>query len=119
MVISSLGRASSSGQLHMWRWPDSVVTPSCQVSRLTRGVGPADSTGKSSVRYCPGGSVTSRRPRPAKPRVMIAMSAPAVRLHEVEHFAPRPGAGVGVFGVRTVEEAVRGSFEYRHLHGDT
>lgn len=27
--------------------PVSVVTVNCQVSRLTRGVGPADSTGKS------------------------------------------------------------------------
>src|SRR5262245_2505935 len=36
------------------------------------GVGPADKTGKSVVRYCPGGSFTSAAlRRPEKPREMI------------------------------------------------
>src|SRR5262249_39060001 len=38
----------------------------------TRGVGPADRTGKSVVRYCPGGSFTSPLlRRPEKPREMM------------------------------------------------
>ncbi|GAA1658313.1 hypothetical protein GCM10009679_74380 [Saccharothrix algeriensis] len=34
----------------------------------TRGVGPAVSTGKSSVRYCPGGSFTPPPSAPRRPR---------------------------------------------------
>src|SRR6266480_2349061 len=40
----------------------------------TRGVGPADKTGKSVVGYCPGGNVTSEGVRrPEKPREVMAM----------------------------------------------
>ena len=52
----SLGRASSSDQDQRCAAPVSVVTANSQVSSDTRGVGPAESTGKSSVRYCPGGN---------------------------------------------------------------
>src|SRR5690606_2690122 len=50
------------------------LTVKRQVARSTRGVGPAERTGKSSVRYCPGGR---RSPMPSvgllpvKPRVAI------------------------------------------------
>src|SRR5262249_25576043 len=40
----------------------------------TRGVGPADSTGKSVVKYCPGGSFAfSALCRPEKPRETMAI----------------------------------------------
>ena len=49
-------------------WPVSVVIVSSHWSSGTRGVGPADSTGKSSVRYCPGGRSGAERRRPENPR---------------------------------------------------
>src|SRR5262245_12005361 len=101
-MTCSLGRARNSAQVQAWRSPDSVVTPSCQLSNDTSGVGPAESTGKSSVRYWPGGSSTSWRPRPANPRVTMGISTPVV-VHEGQHFPPRPLAGVGVLCKRAVE----------------
>ncbi|GAA1026961.1 hypothetical protein GCM10009557_06470 [Virgisporangium ochraceum] len=50
---------------HRWACPASVVIVNSHSLVLTRGVGPADSTGKSCVRYWPGGSRVSadlRRP---------------------------------------------------------
>src|SRR5215469_1434804 len=50
--------------------PSSIVNS--HWSSGTWGVGPADKTGKSVVRYCPGGNFTSAaRRRPEKPREMI------------------------------------------------
>src|SRR5215475_3838857 len=72
-VTSSDGRASSSCQVQLCRAPASVTTVNCHRLRSMRGVGPADSTGKSSVRYCPGGSFGSLWPRPVKPRDTTAI----------------------------------------------
>jgi hypothetical protein len=46
-----------------------------QCSGWMCGVGPADSTGKSRVRYCPGGSSVPLRRRPANPGDTIPISA--------------------------------------------
>src|SRR5438874_1932524 len=72
-VTVSDGRASNS--FHVQRFGSSI-SPSMEKvhwSRLARGVGPADRTGKSFTRYWPGGKreleAVSRR-RPLKPREM-------------------------------------------------
>src|ERR1043166_7207595 len=54
--------------------PSSITNS--QRSTDTCGVGPADKTGKSVVRYCPGGSFTSAAlRRPEKPREMISIGS--------------------------------------------
>ena len=76
---SVAGNASSSVQLqrNISRRFGSSST-SDQFARFTCGVGPADSTGKSGVRYCPGGtracSLAPSRRLPRNPRV-TAMGA--------------------------------------------
>ncbi len=68
-VTVSLGSARSSGHVHPVRCPASLVTAKRQLSRSGRGVGPAESTGKSSVTYCPGGTAADAarlRPRNAR-----------------------------------------------------
>src|SRR5437879_4103754 len=73
LVTVSDGSAMSSFQVHRF---GSSISPSMvkvHLSRFTRGVGPADRTGKSVTTYCPGGTreleATSRR-LPRKPREM-------------------------------------------------
>src|SRR5262249_8490827 len=75
-VMDSLGSIWSCDHDHSCRLPASVMIANCHLSVSTRGVGPADSTGNPSVTYCPGGSLSSRLPRPLKPRLMTAMSSP-------------------------------------------
>ena len=71
--------------------PTSPSIENVQASRCTRGVGPAERTGKSRVRYCPGGSregSTSAR-RPMKPREIGGMR---------RRYAPRlPGSSQRCF----------------------
>src|SRR6266516_2863142 len=55
-VTGSVGRVRNAAQSQRCRSPVSVVTVSSHSPRSMRGVGPADRTGKSSTRYCPGGS---------------------------------------------------------------
>src|SRR5690242_11641413 len=86
-VTSSDGRASSSCQFHVCRPPASVTTVNCHLSRSMRGVGPADSTGKSSVRYWPGGSFGSLCPRPVKPRDTTAILLLPASTEPVHHDA--------------------------------
>src|SRR5690348_16314002 len=74
---STVGRSEASPirsvQDQVCSAPVSVVTVNCQESRLTRGVGPADSTGKSWASYCPGGSRPSDDlGRPRKPGEKVA-----------------------------------------------
>ena len=53
-----------------------MVTVNSQASSGMRGVGPAESTGKSLVRYWPGGScLLLSRLRPPKPLVMMPIGA--------------------------------------------
>src|SRR3954469_12502106 len=69
-VISSLGNAWNSAQLHPRASSISPTTEKFQTSIDRCGVTPAESTGKSEVRYWPGGILlaTSGCGRPWKPR---------------------------------------------------
>src|SRR5215208_3824676 len=66
LVISSEGSWLNSSQVHLL---GSSISPTMEKSHSSigvRGVGPAESTGKPSSRYCPGGSAVSwllRRPK--------------------------------------------------------
>src|SRR5262249_23077539 len=73
-VKVSVGNARNDFQSHLRRtFVPSSITNS-QRSCGTFGVGPADKTGKSVVRYCPGGSFTSAALRRLeKPREIIAI----------------------------------------------
>ena len=50
-VISSLGSARNAAQSQLCTWPVSVLMRNSHEPVFTRGVGPADSTGKSVTRY--------------------------------------------------------------------
>ena len=81
-VNVSCGSAMNSSQVQVERIVDLAVDPEVQSSVSVRGVGPADSTGKSSTTYWPGGTrdvSTSRRGRPRKPRETKAMAQPSQR----------------------------------------
>src|SRR4030095_10958574 len=71
-VKVSVGKSRNDFQSHLLRiFVPSSITNS-QRSSDTCGVGPADKTGKSVVRYCPGGRVTSPAlRRPENPRAII------------------------------------------------
>src|SRR5215213_11428801 len=69
-VISSEGSPLNSSQVHLLGSSISPTMEKSHSSRGVRGVGPAESTGKPSSRYCPGGSWVScsvRLRRPKKP----------------------------------------------------
>src|SRR5437764_10924276 len=71
VVICSLGSARNSSHDHVAGSSTAPLIVNVQSSRSTVGVGPADSTGKSSTTYWPGGmrlGSTSRRRRPPNPR---------------------------------------------------
>src|SRR6476660_1750461 len=73
-VMVSVGNSRNDFQSHRFKTllPSSITNS--QRSSDTCGVGPADNTGKSVVRYCPGGSFASAAlRRPEKPREMIAI----------------------------------------------
>src|SRR5689334_6424168 len=75
-VKVSAGRSRNAFQFHRFRtlFPSVIVNSHC--SSGTCGVGPADKTGKSVVRYCPGGRFTSSaRRRPVNPLEMAPMSS--------------------------------------------
>src|SRR5262250_3364022 len=76
-VKVSVGKSRNDFQSHLRRtFVPSSITNS-QRSSGTCGVGPADKTGKSVVRYCPGGSLISVGVRrPEKPLEMILMHPP-------------------------------------------
>lgn len=84
----SEGRDISSCQFHRCRTPVSLRTVNSQSSRLTAGVGPADSTGNPVVSYCPGGSSRPwSRARPWNPREMTAISHHRSRKEGSAHFS--------------------------------
>src|ERR1700751_4351108 len=71
-VMVSVGNSRNDFQSHFRRifLPSSITNS--HWSSDTCGVGPADKTGTSVVRYCPGGSFTSAAlRRPVKPREMV------------------------------------------------
>src|ERR1700740_1042819 len=85
-VTVSLGRLRNDFQSHRCKtFLPSSITNSHFSSGIC-GVGPADKIGKSVVRYCPGGSLTSVGVRrPENPREMIPMCIPpcsATYLHQ-------------------------------------
>src|SRR3712207_3401383 len=66
LVICSEGSCLNSSHVHLFGSSISPTIEKSHSSRGVRGVGPAESTGKPSSRYCPGGSVASwllRRPK--------------------------------------------------------
>src|SRR4029077_13077359 len=82
VVMASVGSSRNSFQFHcrMAFFPSSIVNSHC--SSGTGAVGPAERTGKSSVRYCPGGSLTSAAPRrPTKPRDSVIAPYLISQLH--------------------------------------
>src|SRR5580700_8008824 len=56
VLIVVCGSASNSAQFHLPSADPASSRPKVQSSGAIRGVGPADSTGKSVVTYCPGGT---------------------------------------------------------------
>src|SRR5215475_4822850 len=90
-VKVSVRKSRNNYQSHLRRtFVPSSITNS-QRSSDTRGVGPADKTGKSVVRYCPGGSFTSAAlRRPEKPREIIAIYPFPYLLRAWDSFANPP-----------------------------
>src|SRR5919202_3483004 len=71
LVISSEGSPINSSHVQRLGSSISPTMEKSHSSRGVRGVGPAESTGKPSTRYCPGGSAVSwLLRRPLKPREM-------------------------------------------------
>jgi hypothetical protein len=69
----SWGSARNSVQVHVRAASTAPSIANAHSSSAVRGVGPADKTGKSRVRYCPGGMRAGspiKRLRPVKPREM-------------------------------------------------
>jgi hypothetical protein len=70
LVISSEGSCLNSSHVHLLGSSTSPKMEKSHSESGVRGVGPAESTGKSSTRYCPGGrrsSCSVRLRRPVKP----------------------------------------------------
>src|SRR5260370_21999812 len=80
-VVVSLGSSRNDFQSHFRKsWFPSLIVNS-QRSSGTCGVGPADKTGKSVVRYCPGGIVAlSALRRPENPRETISICSSPCRV---------------------------------------
>src|SRR5215210_8517006 len=69
MVISSEGNRLNSSHVHLFGSSTSPMMEKSHFSRGVCGVGPAESTGKPSTRYWPGGNCVSwLLRRPLKPR---------------------------------------------------
>src|SRR5580698_3084361 len=76
VVIPSLGNSRNCDQLHVRVAPFSATTENSQALSKIEGVGPADKTGKSFVRYWPGGRAPlSRRRLPTNPGVVSGVSS--------------------------------------------
>ena len=79
MSLVTVSDARAENSFHVQRLGSSISPSIVKVhwSRFTRGVGPADRTGKSVTTYCPGGTreldAVSRR-LPLNPREMKAIS---------------------------------------------
>src|SRR4029077_18047777 len=93
-VMVSEGNSRNDFQSHRFKTllPSSMVNS--QRSRDMCGVGPADKTGKSVVRYGPGGSFTSAAlRRPEKPRETIAICTSPHLVKVSESLLIRPSQG--------------------------
>src|SRR6266576_3221626 len=90
-VIFSLGKLRKDFQSHRCKTflPSSMTNS--HLSRGMRGVGPADKTGKSVVRYCPGGNLPSAAlRRPEKPREIIPIYTSPYLVKVSDSFANPP-----------------------------
>src|ERR1700745_3832970 len=90
-VKVSVGKLRNDFQSHRRRpFVPSSITNSHWSSGMC-GVGPADKTGKSVVRYCPGGSFASAAlRRPEKPREIIPIYTSPYLIKVSDSFANRP-----------------------------
>src|SRR5213595_3712003 len=90
-VKVSVGKSRNDFQSHRRRtFVPSSITNSHWSSAM-RGVGPADKTGKSVVRYCPGGSFASASlRRPEKPREIIPIYTSPYLIQVSDSFANPP-----------------------------
>src|SRR6476619_540348 len=90
-VKVSVGNSRNDFQSHFRRtFVPSSITNSQRSSDMC-GVGPADKTGKSVVRYCPGGSFTSAAlRRPENPREIIPIYTSPYLVKVSDSFANPP-----------------------------
>src|SRR4051794_40536906 len=109
VAMSSVGSAWSSAQLHEDRAPDSGRMVNCHSAVSIRGVGPAERTGKSSVRNWPGGrSGLDWRERPEKPLETTAMECSSrFRVTVLEGRQPGPGPNGGASADQDIRPARR------------
>src|SRR5215213_10873038 len=105
VVISSEGSCLNSSHVHLLGSSTSPTSEKSHSSKGVRGVGPAESTGKPSTRYCPGGrwvfcSGCLRRPRNPQEKnpslisytsslFRLYSSAPVVRIARLYDDPPR------------------------------
>jgi len=79
-VTFSVGSSRNDFQFHRRKTFDPSSIVNSHFSSAMCGVGPAERTGKSVVRYCPGGSFASVTARlPKKPREMVPIRTSPVR----------------------------------------
>src|SRR6516162_4103735 len=79
-VMFSVGSSRNDFQFHRRKTFVPSSTVNSHFSSAIFGVGPAERTGKSVVRYCPGGSFTSATVRlPKKPREMVPIRTSPMR----------------------------------------
>src|SRR5436190_1661634 len=90
-VKVSVGKSRNDFQFHLRRtFVPSSITHSHWSSGMC-GVGPADKTGKSVVRYCPGGSFASAAlRRPEKPREIVPIYTSPSLIKVSDSFANPP-----------------------------
>src|SRR4051794_18674315 len=96
-VKVSCGSARNSSHVQRAAASTAPSTVKVQSAVLILGVGPADSTGKSSTTYCPGGTregSTSGRRRPLNPRETCPMRRPYRACKALRHVRP-DGEGGG------------------------
>src|SRR5438094_4771048 len=87
-VIVSAGNLRNAFQSHLRRTSVPSLIVNSHWSSGMRGVGPADKTGKSVVRYCPGGSFASDAlRRPEKPREIIPIYTSPYLIKVLDSFA--------------------------------
>jgi hypothetical protein len=87
-VTVSLGSSRNDFQSHRRKTLAPSLIANSHLSSGTCGVGPADKTGKSVVRYCPGGSFTSAAlRRPEKPREIVGIASLERPPSRPQHFS--------------------------------
>src|SRR5258708_19852722 len=93
LVTVSLGKARSSFQVQLFGSSISPATENVHSSSDTRGVGPADRTGKSETTCCPGGTPaleTLPRRLPRNPRQRNPIRPPCLATHPRYHASLPP-----------------------------